>query len=140
MVPIKMALPDGSTGRSGARSRMGRNEPSEALMASTSVLAREIPVALTPWPNMIAPKPQANPVTRATTMARPGAALKACRMPETVATVMITGMATQETKMKMDQTFSHEHRPRKRIGNVNVPFLRHGGTARETTTVRSELG
>src|SRR5438046_9004874 len=100
----------------------------------------EIPVALTPWTNMIAPKPQANPVTRATTMARPGAAMKACRTPETVATVMITGMATHETKMKMAQTFSHDHRPRKRMGSVNVPFIKPESTARETPAVRSELG
>src|SRR5207247_6620228 len=79
-------------------------------------------------------------VMRASTMACPRAAMKACRTPETGATVMITGMTTQETKMKMAQTFSHDHRPRKRIGSVNVPFIRPESTARETPAVRSELG
>ncbi len=66
-VPSMMNSPCGWWRRSGAKISMGRNDPSDALMASTSVLPIEMPSALTPWPNITAPNPQVKPVTIAIT-------------------------------------------------------------------------
>jgi hypothetical protein len=101
---------------------MGRKDPREALIASTSVLPIEIPTALTPWPNMMLPNPHMNPATRAITTARVGASPSACTNPGNVIHTMITGITKHETHICSAQTFSHDHRLTYLIGSVNVPF------------------
>src|SRR5208282_5387488 len=109
---------------------MGRNAPREELIAKTSVLAMEIPNALTPCPKKMAPNPQAKPVTTANTIALAGAARRTSRGAETVARAMMRDMPRQEDTMKIVQTFSHDQRPRNRIGSVKVPFIRPDTIAR----------
>ena len=55
---------------------MGRIDPSEALVANTSVFVIEMPIALIPSPNRIEPKPQMKPEVSAIISARAGAAAR----------------------------------------------------------------
>ncbi len=108
---------------------MGRNVPREELIARTKVLPREIPIALTPWPNMIAPKPQAKPHSEAMRMPRAGTSRRLSSGCDTVPAAITTGIRMHEMRMKRAQTFSQDHRPRYRMGSVNVPFISPETTA-----------
>src|ERR1035441_1613408 len=117
---------------------MGKNDPSEALMASTRVLAIETPTALTPWPNMMAPKPHAKPVRIAEAAAPAGAILRIRMKPGVVAPAIATGIRTHETRIKMDHTFSQDHRPRYFMGRAKAPHMMPAMMAKVTPNVTAE--
>ena len=102
---------------------MGSSEPRDALMASTSVLPIDMPMALIPWPNMMAPKPQAKPAMHATTIECAGLIARTFPRLGTVMRAMTAGIAIQDTSIKIAQTFSQDQRPRYFIGRVNNPFM-----------------
>jgi hypothetical protein len=118
--PSSTLRPAGSKSLLGARSRIGSKEPSAELIASTKVLAKEMPMALTLCPNISAPNPQAKPAAAIPT------AVRRCvgnHEPCAVMLIMVVGIRRHETTINRLQTCSHSHRPRERIGSVKLPFI-----------------
>ncbi len=113
-----MTFPCGRSSRSGDNSSMGIKEPIDALMASTMVLEMEMPTALTLWPNMMAPKPQAKPARQAISAACGEVSRMTRRKSGMVAHTRATGIRTQETGMKTAHRFSHDQRPRYLMGSM----------------------
>jgi len=117
---------------------MGRNDPNGALMESTSVFAIDSPTALTPWPNMMAPNPQANPVRMAAVMAPPGADLRMPTSPGTVTQTIRRGNRTHATSMKTAQTFSHDQRPKYLMGRAKAPHITPAKRAQATPNMSAD--
>src|SRR5437879_8559704 len=92
-------------------------------MASTNVFAREMPIALTLRPYIPRPKPHANPAMTAIQTLAVGAWAMTTQLCGAMTVMSAVGMSRQETKMKILHTFSHSQRPKKRIGNVKLPFM-----------------
>src|ERR1700679_2051505 len=102
---------------------MGRNEPSAALIARTSVLLMATPIALTPRPNMMAPNPHAKPATHAAITDFVGDSRRTIMKFPAVHQVITTGRATHEMRIKIAQTFSQDHWPINFIGMVKMPHM-----------------
>jgi GntR family transcriptional regulator len=113
----------------------GTSEPNAELRPMTRLLASDTPSRSTLRPKQIAPKPHANPNTRAAYMARGGAAETIDLQSEPERVTKQNGMATQETRIKMNQMFSHLQRASIFIGAVNKPLQIPDKIARKIPTV-----
>ena len=107
----------------GESSRIGSKDPRPELIANTSVLASDMPMALTLWPNRTAPNPHANPVRIAIQTADVGARPIIVQLCGAIAVTIAAGSSRHETTMNRVQTFSQSHLPRNRIGRVKLPFI-----------------
>src|ERR1700722_297943 len=87
-------------------------------------------MALTLWPNSMAPKPQANPVKIAIQTGLAGACERISQLCGAVMLRIAAGISRHETRMNRAHTFSQSHRPRKRIGSVKLPFITPDNIAR----------
>src|SRR5437588_1968185 len=121
--PATIIFPVKENSFRGTSKSIGSNDPSAELIASTRVLAKEIPIALTLCPNMMAPKPQVNPAAMAIQIACLGACARTVQLCGAIAARITVGRSKQENAMKTLHTFSHSQRPKKRIGSVKLPFI-----------------
>lgn len=108
-------------------------------MASTRVLLIAIPTALTPCPNMIAPKPHANPIVQVIAIVQAGTAPSTRKRSGTVPRAITRGISTQETRMKIAHTFSQAYRPRYFMGRAKSPHMTPATTAQPTPDANVEV-